>query len=126
MQTVTVLLIADNTEATLMCAALAKRPDVRVLEALDARGAIKLLETQAAAPAVAIGAAAALAKSANKLVAILQERGIPLIAIAAGLSEKAKQRALAGGVKEIHDRPSTWQAYSELIETVIRRFAHTS
>lgn len=117
-------MIADDKEATVIAAALAKRPEVRLIEALDAGHAIKLLETQAAAPALAIGTAAVLAKSVDDLVKALDERRIPLIVIAAGLSETVKQRTRAAGVKEIHDRPRDWRAYSELIETVIRRFEH--
>jgi DNA-binding MurR/RpiR family transcriptional regulator len=101
MQTVTVLVIADGPEATVICAALAKRP-----------------------PALAIGDTAALTKSTNELVKILQARGIPFIGITSRLSQRAKQGALAAGVKEIHDRPRDWHAYSELIEAVILRFGH--
>jgi CheY-like chemotaxis protein len=126
MQTVTVLVIADGPEATVICAALAKHPDVRAIDARDAYHAIKLWETQGAPPALAIGDTAALAKSKDELVRILQARGIPLIGIAAGLSQKAKQRALAAGVEEIHDRPRDWHAYSELIEAVLLRFGHKS
>lgn len=122
MQPVTVLVVADNVETTVICAALARCPEVRAIEAQDARHAVELLETQAARPVLAIGGSAALTKSTDELVKNLQARGIPLIAIAAGLSEKAKQRALAAGVKEIYDRPRDWHVYSELIEAVIRRF----
>jgi CheY-like chemotaxis protein len=63
-----------------------------------------------------------LTKSAQELVNNLQARRIPLIVVAADLSEQSKQRALAAGVKEIHDRPRDWHVYSELIQAVIRRF----
>jgi response regulator RpfG family c-di-GMP phosphodiesterase len=124
MQTITVLVIADGPEATVICAALAKHAHVRAINVLDADQAIKLLETQGAPPALAIGDSAALTKSTDELVRILQARGIPLIGIAAGLSQNAKQRALAAGVKEIHDRPGDWHAYTELIEAVMLRFGH--
>jgi CheY-like chemotaxis protein len=121
MQSIPVLLIADDNEATVLAAALAKRPELHVIEAPDGPRAIKLLETQAAAPALAIGTAAVLAKPVDALVKILDARGIPLIVVAVGLSAKVKQRALAAGVREIHDRPTDWPAYSELIETATRR-----
>jgi|SRR5687768_7816025 CheY-like chemotaxis protein len=120
MRSTTVLLIADDNEATVLAAALAKRPDVRVIEAPDGPHAIRLVETQAA-PALAIGTAAVLAKPVDELVKILDARGIPLIVVAAGLPPMVKQRALAAGVREIHDRPRDWSAYSELIETATRR-----
>ena len=34
----------------------------------------------------------------------------------------ARQRALAAGVREIHDRPSKWHPYSELIGSLVSRF----
>jgi response regulator RpfG family c-di-GMP phosphodiesterase len=122
MQPVTVLVIANNAETTVICAALAKCPEVRVIDAQDARRAIKLLETQAARPALAIGTATVLTKSAEELVKDLQARNIPLIVVAADVSEKTRQRALAAGVKEIHDRPRDWRVYSELIQAAIHRF----
>jgi phosphoserine phosphatase len=126
MKSVTVLLIANDAEVTVICAALAKCLGVRVMEARDVGHAIKLLGAQAAAPAVAISTSASLTKSARELVETLHARGIPFVVIAAGLSQKARQRALAAGIKEIHDRPKDWHAYSKLIEAVIRRFAGAS
>jgi hypothetical protein len=126
MKSATVLLIAHDAEATVIGAALARCPGVRVVEARDAGHAIRLLGAQAAAPALAIGTAASLTKSARELVATLQTRGVPFVVIAAGVSEKSRQRALAAGIKEIHDRPGDWHAYSRLIEAVVRRFAGTS
>jgi DNA-binding NtrC family response regulator len=126
MQPVTILLIADDMEATVMCVALAKRRDVRVIEAPNPRHAIKLLEKQDGAPTVAISGTAALAKNAHGLVKILEARRIPLVVIAGGLSEKAKQRALGAGVKEIHERPRDWHTFSKLIDAVISRFGCTT
>jgi CheY-like chemotaxis protein len=123
MKSVTVLLIANDAEATVICAALAKCRGVRVTQARDAGHAIKML---APAPAVVISTAASTTKSARELAETLQTRGIPFVVIAAGLSEKARQRALAAGINEIHDRPGDWRAYSKLIDAVIRRFTGTS
>ena len=116
------LVIGDGVETTLICAALAKQPEVRVVDVAHARQALKLLQTQSAPMALAIAGAAALRTPAYELLKTLEARGIPLIGIAAGVSQEMKQHALAAGVKEIHDWPRDWQAYSELIEAVIRRF----
>ena len=34
----------------------------------------------------------------------------------------ARQRALAAGVREIHDRPTEWRPYSALIDSLVARF----
>jgi hypothetical protein len=101
---------------------LAKQSEVRVVEAPHARRALSLLRTQSEPMALAIVCSAVLSKPADTLLKTLEARGVPLVGIAAGLSQQMKQRALAAGVQEIHDRPRDWPAYAELIEAVIRRF----
>jgi CheY-like chemotaxis protein len=123
MEPVTVLVIEDGAEAALVCAALAKQPDVRVLDAPDVRKALKRIEGQSSRVVVAIVGADALAKS-GELVKKLEARGIPIVGVATGLPPAARQRALADGVKEIHDRPVKWQPYSELIGSLVSRFTH--
>jgi len=118
----TVLVIEDGAEAGLVCAALARRPEVRVVDAPDLGGALKRLDKQREPVALAIAGAAALSKSADELVTRLGARGIPVIGVTAGLAPAARQRALAAGVREIHDRPAQWQPYSELIDSLVARF----
>jgi CheY-like chemotaxis protein len=119
---VTVLVIEEGAEAGLVCAALARRPEVRVVDAPDLGGALRQLERQPEPVALAIAGSAALAASADELVTRLGARGIPVIGVTAGLAPAARQRALAAGVREIHDRPVKWQPYSELIESLVARF----
>ena len=126
MQPVSVLVIGDGAEATLIRAALAKQPEVRVVAVPHARQALDLLRTQSAPMALAIACAALLSKPEDALLKALEARGIPLVGIVAGLSQEDKQRALAAGVKEIHDRPTEWPVYAELIEAVIRRFTRVN
>jgi CheY-like chemotaxis protein len=126
MQPITVLVIGDGAETALIRAALAKLAEVRVVDVPHARQALELLQTQSAPMALAIASAAALRTDADTLRKTLEACGIPLVAIAAGLSQEMKQRALAEGVREIHDRPRDWQSYSKLIEAVIRRFTHAN
>ena len=122
MGAVTVLVIEEGAEAALVCAALAKQPDVRVLDAPDVRRALKRLDEGPGRVAVAIVGAAALAKS-GEVVKKLGLRGIPVVGVASGLAPAERQRALDAGVKEIHDRPAQWQPYSELIGTLVSRFS---
>jgi CheY-like chemotaxis protein len=119
---VTVLVIEEGAEAGLVCAALARRPDVRVVDAPDLGGALKRLEKQPEPVALAIAGASALSASADELVRRLSARGIPVIGVTAGMAPAARQRALAAGVREIHDRPAQWQPYSELIDSLVARF----
>jgi len=114
MEPVTVLVIEEGAaEATLLRAALA-RCEVRVVETL----------TERSAPiALAIAGSKALTKSAK--LKSLEARAIPVIGIAAGLSPAAKRRALAAGVREIHDRPRQWRPYAELIDSLVSRFTRT-
>lgn len=121
MQPITVLVIEEGAEAALVCAALAKNPEVRVIDAPDVGRALKRLKTPQEQVAVAIVGASGLARSAD-LVKKLQPRGIPIIGVVHGLPTAAKQRALAAGVREIHERPTSWQPYSELIDSLVSRF----
>ena len=121
MEPITVLVIEEGAEAALVCAALAKKPEVRVVDAPDVARALKRLKTGQQQVAVAIVGASGLARSAD-LVKKLQPRGIPIIGLVHALAPAAKQRALAAGVREIHERPTRWQPYSELIDSLVSRF----
>lgn len=120
MAPVTVLVIEEGAEAALLCAALAKKPEVRVVDAPDVGRALKLLQTQARV-AVAIVGASGLANSAE-VVKALEPRGIPVVGLVHDLAPAARLRALAAGVREVHERPTGWQPYSELIASVVSRF----
>ena len=111
MEPLTVLVIAEGAEATLLHAALA-RCEVRVAESPAERSV-----------ALAIAGAKALSESPDELVKRLEPRRIEVVGIAVGLSQKARKRALAAGVREIHSRPRKWRPYSELVQSVVERFA---
>ena len=115
MQPIGVLVIEEGAEAALMCAALLKTPNVRVVDAPDVRGALERLKTGRAA--LAIVGADGLAD-----VKQLNSRGIPVVAVVAELPAGERERALAAGVQEIHERPTNWRAYSELIHSLVSRF----
>jgi chemotaxis response regulator CheB len=123
MDQVTVLLIEESAaEAALMAAALALRPGVRVLDAPDAIEAAVQLESSASPVVLAFAGTAALIDPPTGLLQRLQGEGIPVVGVAAGLSESEKRRALEAGVREVHDRPDAWRSYAELIESVAVRF----
>ena len=123
MDQVTVLLIEESAaEAALMAAALALRPGVRVLDAPDAIEAAVQLESSASPVVLAFAGTAALMDPPTGLLQRLQGEGIPVVGVAAGLSEAEKRRALEAGVREVHDRPHAWRSYAELIESVAVRF----
>jgi chemotaxis response regulator CheB len=123
MDQVTVLLIEESAaEAALMAAALALRPGVRVLDAPDAREAAVQLESSSSPVVLAFAGTAALMDPPTGLLQRLQGQGIPVVGVAAGLSEAEKHRALEAGVREVHDRPDAWRSYAELIESVAVRF----
>jgi hypothetical protein len=122
MQQVTVLVIEEGAEAGLVCAALALRPEVRVVDAPDLADALRRLEGRAEPVALAIAGSAALASCAGELVTRLGARGIPVVGVAASLAPAARKRALAAGVREIHERPVQWRRYSELIDSLVARF----
>ena len=113
MEPVTVLVIENAAaEAALIRAALARCTQVRVVDSLG----------EPSAPiALAIAGASALAESTDQLET-LRARGIPVVGVAAGLSAAVKKRALGAGVREIHERPSEWRPYSELIDSLVARF----
>jgi CheY-like chemotaxis protein len=122
-QQATVLVIEGNAaEATLVAAALALRPGVRVVDAPDAFEAAQRLESAPAPVVLAIVGAAALAAPPVVLLRLLGAQGIPVVGIAAGLSDAEKRCALDAGVREVHDRPDQWRSYAELIESVAGRF----
>jgi hypothetical protein len=124
MEPVTVLVIEEGAaEAALVCAALALHPAVRVVDAPDLERAIE--RTSHGPIALAIAGARALGRSPEKLVSKLGARGIPVVGIAAGLEAKTRERALAAGVREVHERPGEWRAYSELVGTLVGRFIRT-
>jgi hypothetical protein len=124
MEPITILVIEEGPEATLVCSALARRPDValRVVDAPDLATALQQLDKQPEPVALAIAGSNALRASASELVTRLGARGIPVVGVTTGLSPAARQRALAAGVREIHERPAEWRPYSELIGSLVARF----
>lgn len=121
MEPATVLVIEEGAEATLVCVALAKQPELRILEAPDVARALKRLKTSTRV-AVAIVGRDAIGRSDAQLIKKLEARGIPIVVVASGLSPSVRQRALAAGVREIHERPRAWQPYSQFIESLVSRF----
>ena len=114
----TVLVIEQGAEAGLVCAALAMRPELQVVGAETVAGALERIERE---PGVALAIAGAAALSEGTLER-LGERGIPVVGLAADVAPEVRRRALAAGVREIHERPRRWQPYSELVDSLVARF----
>jgi CheY-like chemotaxis protein len=120
---VSVLVIEDNaSEAALIAAALALQPEVQVIDAPSLPEALERLQSPSAKVALAIVGRKALNNSTGELVGRLGAKCVPVVAIAAGVSADARQRALDLGVREIYERPSEWRPYAELIEALVGRF----
>ena len=113
----TVLVIEQGAEAGLVCAALALRPELQVVGAPDVAGALERIERE---PGVALAIAGASALGEGMLERLGAR--IPVVGLAAGVAPEVRRRALAAGVREIHDRPRHWQPYSELVDSVVARF----
>jgi hypothetical protein len=122
MRRVAVLVIEQGEEAGLIRAALARSPGVRVIEAPHVDDALDRLDQETAPVALAIAGGTALAGSADEVVKRLGGRGIPVVGVVSGFGAAERQRALAAGIREIHDRPTAWRPYSELIDSLIARF----
>lgn len=113
-----VLVIEDGAEAGLVCAALARRPELHVVGAPDLADALQRVERAPGEFALAIVGAAALGEGALGQLG----RRIPVVALAPVVASEVRQRALAAGVREIHERPQRWQPYSELVDALVARF----
>ena len=113
-----VLVIEQGAEAGLVCAALAMRPELEVVGAPDVAGALERIERE---PAVALAIAGGSALNEGMLER-LGQRGIPVVGLAADVTPDVRRRALAAGVREIHERPRRWQPYSELVDALVARF----
>ena len=124
MDPVTVLVIEEGAaESALVCAALDLHPALRVVDAPDVERAMERVSGMPVG--LAIAGARALTRSPEKLASKLGAQAIPVVGIAAGLEPKARERALAAGVREIHDRPGEWRSYSELVGSLVARFIRT-
>jgi len=114
-----VLVIEEGAEAALVCAALARRPELHVVGAPDVAGALERIERAPGEFALAIAGAAALSEGT---LGQLGARGIPVVGLAALVAPEVRSRALAAGVREVHERPQRWQPYSELVDALVARF----
>ena len=114
-----VLVIDEGAEAGLVCAALARRPELHVVGVPDVAGALERIERAPGEFVLAIAGAAALG---DGTLGELGERGIPVVGLVPGVAPEVRRSALAAGVREIHERPQRWQPYSELVDALVARF----
>ena len=114
-----IIIESSPNEAVLACAAVALRPEVRVLKAGDLGSAAELL---AQGPiALAILGSEAIGAADGALLQAFTRGGVPVVGICADIPEAVRERALAAGVRELYERPREWQAYCTLIAALLDR-----
>lgn len=112
-----VLLVEKSpVEAILACAALALRPEVIVLQAEDLRSAADVLGKSPVA--LAILGKDALDASATTL-RDFAKGGVPMVGLGVNLTDAMRRKALAAGVREVHERPREWRAYRALVAEIL-------
>jgi hypothetical protein len=109
-----ILVESAPVEAILARAALAQRPEVLVLQADDLRAAKKLLRDAPVALAI-VGKTAM--RDGKELRALAS--GVPVVGIGVEVPAPLRKRALAAGVREVHERPREWRAYLSLVSGLI-------
>ena len=115
-QPAVILVEKRPVEAVLACAALSLRPEVLVLRAEDLAAAAGLLGGVPVALAI-LGKEALQAADGRKLQPFVSG-GVEMVGLGVHL-EAVREKALASGVKEVHERPREWRAYRSLISSLV-------
>jgi len=124
-----VLVIDDSQhESTLVASVIALHaPTLEVKAVPNVRAALRHLEdigASAPAPRLVILGRQAL-HEVEKFVAALrgdQRREVVVIGLAADLGSAVKERALAAGVRAIHDRPLGWAEYRDAVKAILQEW----
>ncbi len=114
---VILLIESDPAEAVLASAAVALRSNVEVLRAPNLRAAADMLGE--APVGLAILGRQAIGSADPTLLQAFVSGGVPVVGLGAALGEAERQRALAAGVREVHERPREWPAYRTLIARLL-------
>lgn len=114
---VILLIESDPAEAVLASAAVALRSDVEVLRAPNLRAAADMLGE--APVGLAILGRQAIGSADPTLLQAFVSGGVPVVGLGVALGEAERQRALAAGVREVHERPREWPAYRTLIARLL-------
>ena len=114
---VILLIESDPAEAVLASAAVALRSDVEVLRAPNRRAAADMLGE--APVGLAILGRQAIGSADPTLLQAFVSGGVPVVGLGVALGEAERQRALAAGVREVHERPREWPAYRTLIARLL-------
>jgi hypothetical protein len=115
-QPAVILVEKRPVEAVLACTALALRREVLVLRAEDLPSAATMLSTVPVALAI-LGKEALAAADGPKLRPFVRS-GVPLVGLGVHL-QAVRDKALAVGVKEVHERPRDWRAYRSLVSSLV-------
>lgn len=120
---VILLIESDPAEAVLASAAVALRSDVEVLRAPNLRAGADMLGE--APVGLAILGRQAIGSADPTLLQAFVSGGVPVIGLGVALGEAERQRALAAGVREVHERPREWPAYRTLIARLLSEWLPT-
>jgi hypothetical protein len=116
-QPAVILVESSPVEAILASAALALHPEVTVLQVEDLRTAGDLLGGLPVALAI-LGKEALRAADGGALQPFVKG-GVPVVGLGVNLDEPVRRRALAAGVREVHERPREWRAYRSLVSGIV-------
>ncbi|HZM37386.1 MAG TPA: hypothetical protein VFC18_23205 [Burkholderiales bacterium] len=104
-------------EAILASTALSHRREILVLRAEDLSSAAAMLDTLPVALGI-LGKEALDAADAPTLQAF-SRAGVRLVGLGIHLAESLREKALAAGVQEVHERPREWRAYRSLVGELV-------
>jgi hypothetical protein len=106
-----VLLVEDSPYESALAYLALTRTTASVIQARDLRSAARL----ASRARLAILGPRAISRISDREVRAL---GIPAVGIGIRLSNAARRRAIAAGVRAVYERPRGWKAYLALFEEI--------
>ena len=116
-----ILVIDDEHEATLISSAIALHaPHLRVRAVPGWRAGLAYLADHKGERMLVILGAHAV-REASEAIPLLNGsfQSITVVGLAGGLNPAVKKSALAAGVRAVHERPSSWTAYSQIVREIV-------
>lgn len=120
---VILLIENDPTEAVLATAAVALRSDAEVVRVPDLPAAARLLGRSRVGLAI-LGRQAISAAEPGLLQGFVSG-GVPVIGVGPALADADREKALAAGVTQVHERPQQWPAYRVLVARLLAEWLPT-
>jgi hypothetical protein len=115
-----VVLVEESvSESALACIAIAlRRPGTRVAEARSLKEATSFVQTDSPGPLLVILGSHALQQPLAPFIAAIGERAA-VVALANGVSQAGRERALRAGLRAIYERPQEWRPFCDVLEKVL-------